>query len=84
MADRDTARYELYQGNKLVYVGITNNLDRRTKEHEAEGMNFTRVEKVGPVVTRETANQWETDRIATYQGTHKGDLPTYNQNASGK
>lgn len=84
MADRDTTRYELYQGNKLQYVGITNDLDRRTREHEAEGMKFTRVEKVGPKVTRETANGWESDRIGTYQKNHGGKLPTYNKNTSGK
>lgn len=84
MADRDTTRYVLYQGNKLQYVGITNDLDRRTREHEAEGMEFTRVKKVGPRVSRQTANEWESDRIRKYQRNHGGKLPTYNKNASGK
>lgn len=84
MANRDTSRYELYQGNKLQYVGITNDLERRTREHQAEGMNFNRVEKVGPAVTRDTANKWESDRIGTYQRNHGGSLPPYNKNTSGK
>lgn len=84
MAERDTTRYELYQGNKHQYVGITNDLERRTREHEADGMQFTRVEKVGPKVTRETANNWESERISTYQNTHNGKLPPYNKNTSGK
>ena len=47
-------------------------------------MDFTRIVQVGPKVTRETANQWEADRIATYQANHDGNLPPYNKNASGK
>lgn len=84
MGNRDTVKYELYKGNKLQYVGITNDLDRRTREHEAEGMEFSRVEKVGSKVTRDTANKWESDRIETYQKNHGGKLPTYNKNSSGK
>lgn len=42
--DRDTKKYELFDGNRLVYVGISNDIDRRANEHRAEGMRFTRVE----------------------------------------
>ena len=45
---RNTYRYNLRNGNRIVYKGITNDLERRTAEHLADGMDFSRVEKVGP------------------------------------
>lgn len=47
MANRDTYKYELHNGNKVVYVGITNDLERREAEHRNEGMDFTSITKVG-------------------------------------
>ena len=82
--DRDTSKYVLRQGNKIVYVGITNDLDRRTTEHENEGMKFTAVDKIGRQTTREAAEKWETDRIHQYQANHGGATPKYNKNDSGK
>jgi predicted GIY-YIG superfamily endonuclease len=81
---RDTSKYECYQGNKLVYVGITNDMARREAEHKAEGMNFSSMRKVGNVTTREAASDWETERIQKYQRNHGGNTPTYNQNNTGK
>ncbi len=42
---RDTYKYELRDGNRVVYVGITNDLERREAEHRAEGMDFTKIQK---------------------------------------
>ncbi len=81
---RDTSKYVLRQGNKVVYVGITNDLERRTAEHEREGMRFTAVDKIGRQTTREAAEEWETARINQYQENHGGETPMYNQNTSGK
>ena len=82
--ERDTRKYELFDGNQLVYVGITNDLNRRTREHQAEGMNFTRVRQVGNASTRQGAGEWEEARIQTYMDNHGGKLPRYNNNTSGK
>lgn len=84
MADRDTLKYILKDGNKIVYVGITNDLDRRTEEHTVDGMQFTSVEKVGNKTTRDAAGNWETERIQTYMKGHNGQTPKYNKNTSGK
>lgn len=81
---RDTYKYELRDGNRVVYVGITNDLERREAEHRAEGMDFTKIQKIGNVTTRSAAEEWEADRIATYKRNHRGDRPEYNQNDSGK
>ena len=81
--ERDTSRYELHQGNKVVYVGITNNPERRMREHEAD-KDFGKMVIIGRKVTRATAENWETERIATYKRNHSGERPIYNSNDSGK
>ena len=63
MAPRNTRRYTLRVGNKVSYVGITNNPARRASEHRRDGKRGQmRVE--GPPVTREGAQTWEQKRIA--------------------
>lgn len=84
MANRNTYKYELHNGNKVVYVGITNDMERREAEHRNEGMKFTNMTKVGNITTREAAEAREADRIATYKENHQGNRPQYNQNDSGK
>lgn len=81
---RDVNKYECYQGNKLVYVGITNDMTRREAEHRADGMQFSTMRKVGNITTQEGASNWETNRIQTYQKNHGGDTPKYNKNNTGK
>ena len=84
MAKRNTTKYVLKDKNEVVYVGITNDLERRTQEHKAEGMKFTSVTKVGNITTQEGASKWETDRIRTYMQNHNGATPKYNKNDNGK
>ncbi len=81
---RDKNKYECYQGNELVYVGITNNIERREAEHRAEGMKFSSMRKVGNITTPQAASDWETERIQTYQKNHGGNTPKYNKNNTGK
>ena len=84
MSQRDTNKYECYDGNKLVYVGITNDLGRREAEHRADGMVFTSMRKVGNITTQQAASDWESKRIQTYVDNHNGSTPKYNKNKSGK
>ena len=74
MSKRNTYKYELTKGNKVVYVGITNNPGRREAEHR-QNKNFDKMKIVGNVSTLDGASQWETNRIQT---------PLYNQNEHGK
>lgn len=83
MSKRDAYKYELTQGNKVVYVGITNDPARREMEHRQD-KDFDKMRIVGSASTLDGALQWETNRIQTYMKNHNGDTPLYNQNTSGK
>lgn len=80
---RDTYKYELRDGNRLVYVGISKNPEQREQQHRAD-KDFTRMKIIGRATTEKRAGEWEEQRIATYKANHHGDRPKYNQNDSGK
>ena len=56
---RDTYKYHLKQGNEIIRSGITNNLDRREKEHQRNYGKDVHVQQVGNRTTREGAREWE-------------------------
>ena len=56
---RDTYKYHLKQGNKIIRSGITNNLDRREKEHQRKLGDDVHIQRVGNRATREGAREWE-------------------------
>ena len=60
MVKRDTYKYHLKDGGKVVHRGITNNLDRREGEHQHK-FPGTSIEQVGRRVNRESALKWESD-----------------------
>ena len=55
---RDTYKYQLKVGNKVVYIGITNDLKRREKDHQVN-WPAAHIEKVGRLTTRSGALKWE-------------------------
>ena len=59
MDERDTFKYHLKRGNKILRSGITNDLDRREKEHQQEYGPDVHITKVGRVTTRNAARAWE-------------------------
>ena len=69
MSKRNTYKYELTKGNKVVYVGITNNPGRREAEHR-QNKNFDKMKIVGNVSTLDGASQWETNLYEQPQGTN--------------
>lgn len=79
MSARNNYRYELRDGHKLVYVGITDDPERREQEHREERQRFGSMNVVGPSVTRQSAEQWEEERLEQYRGTHGGKNPRYNE-----
>ena len=81
--DRDTVTYSLYEGRKKVYIGVTDNPDRRVREHEAEGKRFTRMEVSSRRMTKEGAQQKEAKQLDSYRGAHGGRNPRYNETKEG-
>ena len=50
MGKRDTYKYELTKGNRVVYVGITNDPERREAEHHQD-KDFDKMKIVGNAST---------------------------------
>jgi len=55
---RDTYKYHLKEGNKIVHRGITDDLDRRLRAHRQE-FPRAKIKQVGRRTTREKALGWE-------------------------
>ena len=79
---QDTITYELKQGNKVVYVGTTNNPKRREQEHREDGKQFDRMNVTSRRMTEEGAKKKETERIETYRK-NQGKNPKYNKDSDG-
>jgi len=75
---RDTYNYNLWNGRKKVYEGITDDPQRRKQEHEQD-KKFTRMEVEKPIVSRDTALKREQEAIEQYCKSHGGHPPKYNQ-----
>jgi predicted GIY-YIG superfamily endonuclease len=80
-AKRDTYRYKLKDGNRVVYIGITNEPERRVREHDSDGHKFCKMEIVGPKVSEDTAKKWEEESIEKYRKS-TGKKPKYNKKTS--
>ena len=61
--NRDTYKYHFKKGNKIVHIGITNDIDRREKEHRNEpGYSKGHIKQVGFRTTRDAALKWEREQ----------------------
>ena len=58
MAKRDTFKYHLKQGSKVVHRGITDSLERREREHQATWPGSI-IKQVGRRTSRNAALKWE-------------------------
>ena len=55
---RDTCKYNFKKDGKTVHQGITNDPERREKEHQ-KNYGKGKIEQVGRRTTREAALKWE-------------------------
>lgn len=55
---RDTYKYHVKVGSKIIYRGITKDLERRGAEHKARRPK-SRIVQVGRRTTHESALDWE-------------------------
>ncbi len=81
--DRDTFTYVLKDGRRVVYIGTTNDGDRREDEHLTDGKRFTRLLKTSSVMTPEGAEKAEAKALARYRRSHGGRNPKYNETDDG-
>lgn len=79
---QDTVTYELKDGNKVVYVGTTNDPERREQEHKDEGKRFGHMNVTSRRMTEDGATKKEADRLATYRK-NQGKNPKYNKDSDG-
>jgi predicted GIY-YIG superfamily endonuclease len=83
MKKRDTYNYNLKEGRKVVYKGITSDLDKRIEQHETAGKKFTHIEIVGRAKLRQNASKEETRQLAVYRKNNGGTNPKYNRTKNG-
>jgi len=79
---QDTVTYELKDGNKVVYVGTTNDPTRREQEHKDNGKKFGHMNVISRRMTDDGAMKKEADRLATYRK-NQGKNPKYNKDSDG-
>jgi predicted GIY-YIG superfamily endonuclease len=58
---RTHSKYQFKEGNKIVHGGITNDLERREKEHQRKWPKG-HIKQVGRRTTEEAARKWEKDK----------------------
>ena len=70
---RNTYKYHLKKGNRIVHTGITNDLHRREQEHQQEpGWKNTHITQVGRATTRAAALKWEQEQADKGKPVRKG------------
>ncbi len=69
---RDTYKYHFKKGNKIVHTGITNDLDRREREHKSEHEESGHITQVGRKTTRDAALAWEREQAKKGKPTRRG------------
>jgi len=80
---RDTVTYDLKEGRRIVYRGITNDPEGRGAQHRAEGKRFTRLIVTSRKMTEGGAKAKEADALKTYRRSHRRRNPKYNKDSDG-
>ena len=82
MEKKDTYVYKLVRKAEIVYIGITNDLERREQEHR-EDKQFDEMHVIKGPCTREDAEKVESIQLRLFSFIHSH-LPEYNQTCNGK
>ena len=61
MTNRNTYKYQVRVGRKIVHGGITNDLERREQEHQQEWPK-AKLSQVRRRTTEKAAREWEKDK----------------------
>ncbi len=68
---RDTYQYHFKRGHRIVHTGITNDLERREREHQDEFGEHGHIVPLGRATTRDTALAWEREQAARGRPTRR-------------
>ncbi len=79
---RKDVTYRLKQGHETVYIGTTNDPERREEQHHEEGKRFTRMEIASRRMTKDGAKQKEAEQLQNF-GSNHGKNPRYNKDSDG-
>lgn len=80
---RNTQTYSLFDGNEKVYIGTTDDLERREQEHRNTSKKFTRIEPTSRRLIPESAKKREAEQLQTYRRGHRGKNLRYNKTSDG-
>lgn len=58
---RDTYKYQFKDGNKILHGGITDDLERREREHQQK-WSGGHIKQVGRKTTEDAARNWEKEK----------------------
>ena len=75
--------YALWNKREKVYIGKSEDPQKRAKEHADEGKKFDRVETTSRPIKIENAEKREADQLQTYRRGHGGRNPKYNKTDEG-
>lgn len=73
---RNTYKYKFKRGRMVVHVGITNDLERREREHKTKYGKDGHIVKVGRVTTRIAALEWEREQAEKGSPTRRRHIKT--------
>ena len=75
--------YVLLIGSKIVYIGTTDNPERREREHRLDKKFDCMKTFKGAYITEYDAKKRERQELAIYRRTHNGKNPYYNKDSDG-
>ena len=82
-AKKDTVTYELRWDEDVVYIGTTNDPDRREDEHRLDGKIFDELKRTSKPMTEKRAKQKEAKDLKAFRRAHRGENPIYNDDDDG-
>ena len=70
------------KNNRINYVGVSNDPQRRASEHRQDGKRG-KLKVETPALKQTSARRWEAKRLETYRRNHRGRNPRHNRTRSG-
>ncbi len=75
--------YILLRGNEIVYIGTTDDPERREREHRLDKKFDCMKTSKEAYITEYYAKKRERQELANYRRTHNGKSPKYNKDPDG-